>query len=230
VGANAPGTAGLAETSCQAGSPVTYLAAVASFDEKRKAVDVEDAVGLCGLDFKPLGGPTAGAVTDYDVDTSGLNNTVRQVTTVNQNLALADADTALIVADARAIMGVDTAGVIKCGNDYTIRVTAVNFLTNVLTIAEASTEAADIATCIPGATVERMWVLPLKTAPVDKADEYFHATADADSFGAPSGTRPAYVMVYDDATSTEVNGEIMKVVAITKADYTSDATDATNNS
>ena len=235
VGANAPGTAGVAETTCQAGSTVTNTAtvtnagwsnaaAVTSFGSTSKFVNVEDALGLCGLEFKPLGHGETGDANDYTVFTADLEDRVQGVTKVKQAAALGTG-TELEVENIYDLLGETSvaaavAGTIvvyvECGGEI-LKVTDLKNDLRSDTILTIDAPGAAVPMCHRGATVRRLWTVQMKTDPTDVQDEYFHATRDLDSFGAPSLTDPAYVMLYDKSANGEVNGEIVKVVGVVAA-------------
>jgi hypothetical protein len=218
VGANAPGTANQAATTCQGGAPVTLQitspsGVAVSFTQSGTFVHVEDALALCGLDFRPLGTTDAGAVTDYDVVTSDLEDFIAGVTTVSQAAALANADTTLDVVSTQALLG--TVGTfpifVLCGKAI-LKVSAATrsgvATPNRLTF---TANAGHGGLCVKGSPVRRLWHVKIGSNFQDTADEYFHATRDLDSFGSPTLDDPAYVMIYD--STKEINGEIVKVVA-----------------
>ena len=222
LGANAPGTAGKAETTCQAGSTVSLSGtAVPSFASTSKVVNVEDAVGLCGLNFKPLGTAETDA-NDYTVDTDDLEDRVQGVTTAAAAYDQAAAATVLDVKSVYDLLGAETTGVVECGGTiFTVsaatRPDEAN--PNRLTVADVGAAAAAVTKCHTGATVKRLWSITMKTDFTDKEDEYFHplgavGESDLDSFGTPTFDNPAYVMLYDKTAGGEINGEIVKVVGV----------------
>ena len=115
---NAPGSGTTPESNCGPGATVAFADYAGgsfrpSFDEsgisRSKFVHVDDAVALCGLNFKPLG-PRAADNLDadadhYTVDTLDLDDRVQGVTTVNQADALADTNTELVVKEPFALLG-----------------------------------------------------------------------------------------------------------------------------
>jgi len=235
-----PGTVGQVATSCQAGSTVSVLlasAGVASYSESGAFMHVEDAVGLCGLNYKPLGPGEGTNLQDYTVATNNMLDNVQRVTTVAQVAALANSATTLIVADAVALLGdldltVPVNTFIQCGTDPIIQVVSYirgdaaanpNQVTLTGPTVNELTTAAQLSSCHRGAPVRRIWTITLKSDFTDRLDEYFHATADEDSFGIPTVANPAYVMLYDKSGTArtthttpagEVNGEIVKVVGL----------------
>ena len=173
VGTNAPGTAGKATTTCQAGSTVTNAVAVTSFASTSKFVNIEDALGLCGLEFKPLGHGEGGDANDYTVNTDDLEDRVQGVTKVNQAAAVAVNDVALVVenvydlmgeANVAAARGAGTISVyIECGGKAVL-VTDIDppddaFNPNRLTVTDPE---ANVPQCHNGATVKRLWSITMK--------------------------------------------------------------------
>merc|ERR1719163_1034869 len=225
---NAPGSGTTPESNCGPGATVSFAAyAGGSFDEsgisRSKFVHVDDAVALCGLNFKPLGPRAADdAMTPdadhYTVDTLDLDDRVQGVTTVNQAPPLADTNTALVVKDPFALLGevgtLAAAAYVQCG-DAILKVTAAVAADETTDPGKLTIEnpGAAVPLCHQGATVKRLWLIQLLEKPDDKADEYFHATTDRDSFGTPTFANPAYVMLYTNGNE-EVNGEIVKVVGV----------------
>jgi len=128
LGSIVPGTPGKVATSCQAGSTVSSaVTAVASYSESGTFVHVDDAVGLCGLNYKPLGPGEGTDLNDYTVATDNMFDNVQRVTTVAQVAALANGATTLVVADAVALLGdldltVPGNTFIQCGTDTIIKV------------------------------------------------------------------------------------------------------------